>query len=194
MSPVAWESDPRAGEILLALARAAIAEHFGRVEKPDDSASWLAEPGAVFVTLSQGGRLRGCIGSLEAHRSLASDVAHNARAAAFSDPRFPPLTADELPRTRIEVSVLSAPEPLPASTETELLARLRPGVDGLILSWGGHRGTFLPQVWEQLPEPRDFWTHLKRKAGLPLSFWSPDALIQRYTVTAWTEPDNTTAT
>ncbi|MFZ1385456.1 MAG: AmmeMemoRadiSam system protein A, partial [Propionicimonas sp.] len=149
---------------------------------------WLAAPGACFVTLTLDGRLRGCIGSLEPHRSLLADVTHNARAAAFSDRRFPPLSAAELPRTRIEVSLLSASEPLEAGSEAELVARLRPGVDGLILAWDGHRGTFLPQVWEQLPDPQQFLNRLKQKAGLPVSFWSPQVTVRRYGVTAWTEP------
>lgn len=180
------ESDPRAGEVLLALARSAIASSFG-AGSPSDDAPWLAEPGAVFVTLTQGGQLRGCIGSLEAHRSLLDDVTHNARAAAFSDPRFPPLEASDLLRTRIEVSLLSPPELLPPSTEEEVLGLLRPGVDGVILTWHGHRGTFLPQVWEQLPDPGDFLARLRLKAGLPATFWDADVRVHRYTVTAWKE-------
>ncbi|MFZ0529370.1 MAG: AmmeMemoRadiSam system protein A, partial [Propionicimonas sp.] len=183
------EADPRAGEILLGLARAAIAAGFGSVARADDSAAWLADPGAVFVTLTLNGRLRGCIGTIEPHRSLARDVTHNARAAAFSDPRFPPLTAAELPRIRIEVSLLSPTEPLPAGSETDLLGRLRPGIDGLVLSWDGHRGTFLPQVWGQLPDRQEFLNRLKLKAGLPASFWNPDVKVRRFAVTAWAEPD-----
>lgn len=182
------ESDPRAGEVLLGLARAAIARRFGSRLPADDSAPWLAALGACFVTLTVDGRLRGCIGSIEPHRSLLSDVTHNAQAAAFDDWRFPPLTAAELPRTRIEVSLLSPTEPLLASSPEELLSQLRPGIDGVILSWDGHRGTFLPQVWEQLPEPQDFLTRLKLKAGLPASFWSPAVTVRRFGVTAWTEP------
>jgi AmmeMemoRadiSam system protein A len=147
----------------------------------------LERPGAAFVTLTQGGELRGCIGSLEAWRPLRADVQANALAAAFDDPRFPPLRADELDRTRIEVSVLSAPEPLEFADRADLLARLRPGVDGLILHTRGHRGTFLPQVWEQLPTPELFLAHLVRKAHLPAGYWSDDVRIDRYTVTAFEE-------
>jgi len=128
---------------------------------------WLDEPAATFVTLTLHGQLRGCIGSLEAHRSLYDDVTRNARAAAFGDPRFPPLTADELPAVRIEVSVLTVPQPLQFSSEADALRRLRPGIDGVIFQYGSRQATFLPQVWEQLPEPHEFMAHLKQKAGLP---------------------------
>lgn len=179
-----------AGAVLLPLARGAIAEKLGlattgRGAAP--AASWLGEPGATFVTLTEDGRLRGCIGSLEAHRPVGEDVVANARAAAFRDPRFPAVTAAELPRLRVEVSLLSAAEPLTFAAEADARAQLRPGVDGLILTARGHRGTFLPQVWEQLPDPADFLAHLKRKAGLPLTYWGPDVRLARYTVTKWTE-------
>lgn len=176
------------GRILLSIARQAIASQFGPVPAVDTSADWLQEPGAVFVTILDNGELRGCIGSLIAHRSLVRDLEHNARAAAFSDPRFPPLTHTDLPRVRLEVSLLSPAEPVSSRTEAELERNLRPGVDGLTLTWNTHRGTFLPQVWEKLPDPHDFVTHLKLKAGLARSFWSPDARFERYGVTAWTEP------
>ncbi len=179
------------GRILLPLARAAIAEALGRhgaVPAIDRSAPWLAEPGAAFVTLTENGRLRGCIGSLAPRRPLGDDVAANARAAAFDDPRFPPLSRDELDRIRIEVSVLSPLTPLPVASEAEALARIRPHVDGLVLEWGRHRGTFLPQVWEDLPLPHDFLTHLKLKAGLPSDFWDDDVRLSRYHVEKWSEP------
>lgn len=182
------ETDPQAGRILLDIARTAIATRFGPVPPADTSPRWLHEPGAVFVTLTERGELRGCIGSLTAHRSLLDDVEHNARAAAFSDPRFPPLSHLELPSVRIEVSLLSPPEAVEAHSEEELERHVRPGVDGLILAWDGHRGTFLPQVWEQLPDPHDFVTHLKLKAGLAKTFWRDDARFERYTVTAWSDP------
>jgi AmmeMemoRadiSam system protein A len=144
------------------------------------------------VTLHRAGRLRGCVGSLTAYRPLRDDVHANARAAAFSDPRFPPLARDELDAVELEVSLLSAPEPLPVASEEEALALLRPGVDGVILEYrdpedGDRRGTFLPQVWEQLPDPRDFLAHLKDKAGLPPNFWHPGIRLWRYTVTNWEE-------
>lgn len=177
------------GAALLVLARAAITDRF---ETPSDAFApdverWLSEPGATFVTLTQSGQLRGCIGSLMAHRPLREDVVSNARSAAFRDPRFSPLTSDELDRTHVEVSLLSSPEPVEFGSEDEARRSLRPGVDGAILSAPGHRGTFLPQVWEQLPDPDDFWSHLKRKAGLPAGYWSADARLERYTVTAWHE-------
>ena len=154
-------------------------------------AAWLDAPGASFVTLTSGrapgGALRGCIGSLEARRPLREDVEANAVAAALHDPRFAPLTARELDDTVVEVSVLSAPAALPAADEAELLARLRPGVDGVVLSACGRRATFLPQVWEQLPDPADFLARLRRKAGLPADYWGRDVVVETYTVTAWQE-------
>ncbi|RMF13621.1 MAG: AmmeMemoRadiSam system protein A [Gammaproteobacteria bacterium] len=146
---------------------------------PDDSR--LSEPGASFVTLTHSGQLRGCIGMLQPVRPLWQDVWENARAAAARDPRFPPLAKAEWPDTDVEVSVLGAPEPIPADSEAELLARLRPGEDGLTLIWRGHRGTFLPDVWSQLPAAPDFLRHLKQKAGLPPDFWAPDMVFERYT-------------
>ena len=154
-------------------------------------AAWLDAPGASFVTLTSGrapgGALRGCIGSLEARRPLREDVEANAVAAALHDPRFAPLTARELDDTVVEVSVLSVPAALPAADEAELLARLRPGVDGVVLSACGRRATFLPQVWEQLPDPADFLARLRRKAGLPADYWGRDVVVETYTVTAWQE-------
>ena len=154
-------------------------------------AAWLDAPGASFVTLTSGrapgGALRGCIGSLEARRPLRADVEANAVAAALHDPRFAPLTARELDDTVVEVSVLSVPAALPAADEAELLARLRPGVDGVVLSACGRRATFLPQVWEQLPDPADFLARLRRKAGLPADYWGRDVVVETYTVTAWQE-------
>jgi hypothetical protein len=131
--------------------------------------------------------LRGCIGSLLAHRPLGEDVAANAQSAAFHDPRFPPLTRDELGEIDIEVSVLSTPEPLFPPDEAALKIQLRPGVDGLILEYGPHRSTFLPQVWEQLPDPGQFLAHLKQKGGLPADFWHKDVRVSRYTVQSFAE-------
>jgi AmmeMemoRadiSam system protein A len=136
---------------------------------------------ASFVTLHEGGQLRGCIGHLEAYQPLIVDVAENAYAAAFRDPRFPPLEARELPALQIHVSVLSEPAPLNFTSEADLVAQLRPGVDGLILQDGRHRGTFLPSVWESLADPGDFLTHLKIKAGLAPNHWSDTLQVARYT-------------
>ncbi len=142
----------------------------------------LRQPAATFVTLNLHGRLRGCIGSLEAVRPLAEDVAHNAYAAAFQDYRFPPLTTEEFPDIDIHISLLSAPEPVDVNSESELLAKLRPGKDGLILEDGPYRSTFLPQVWETLPEPERFLSELKMKAGLSPDYWSDTIRFSRYGV------------
>ncbi len=175
------------GPLLLKLARDAIGAQLGYLTTPAPVAPWLQEPGAVFVTLTQNGNLRGCIGSLEAHRPLGEDVRQNAVAAAFRDPRFSPLSADEFNATRVEVSLLSAAEPMDFTDEADALAQLRPGVDGVILEYGLHRGTFLPQVWEQLPDKQQFMAQLKRKAGLPADFWADGVKLSRYTVTKWKE-------
>ncbi|HHL45557.1 MAG TPA: AmmeMemoRadiSam system protein A [Gammaproteobacteria bacterium] len=136
---------------------------------------------ATFVTLHIHGHLRGCIGTLEAVRPLVEDVASNAWAAAFSDPRFPPLARSELDSIQIEISVLSPPQPMAFHSEADLIRQIRPGMDGLILEERGHRGTFLPSVWESLPEPGDFLRHLKQKAGLPPDYWSDTIKVYRYT-------------
>ena len=136
---------------------------------------------ATFVTLHVDAQLRGCIGTLEARQALVQDVASNAYSAAFRDPRFSTLTWPEYERLDIHISVLSLPESLQFSSEAELLAQLRPRVDGLIIEEDYHRGTFLPSVWEQLPDPREFLRQLKRKAGLPPDYWSSRIRVQRYT-------------
>ena len=176
-----------AGPPLLAIARAAIAHALGLpVEAPrTDAPAWLQQAGASFITLTLDGKLRGCIGSLAAHRPLGDDVAENAKRAAFQDPRFPALTRDEWPRCRVEVSLLSAPKPLSFADEADLLAQLRPGEDGLILDGDGRRGTFLPQVWESIPEPRQFLAELKRKAGLPADTPAARCRVWRYRVHKW---------
>ncbi|MBK1691976.1 AmmeMemoRadiSam system protein A [Ectothiorhodospira mobilis] len=142
----------------------------------------LTRPAATFVTLKKEERLRGCIGTLEAHRPLARDVAHNAWAAAFRDPRFPPVEREEVAALRIVLSVLGPAEPLEVEDEPELLRTLRPGVDGLILCRGSQWATFLPAVWESLPDPADFVAALRRKAGLPPDHWSGELAFWRYTV------------
>lgn len=181
------------GRLLTALARAAICRELGQPEPaiPAETAraTWLELPGAVFVTLTQHGELRGCIGSLEARRPLREDLEANARAAAFDDPRFPPLAWDELLHTRVEVSVLGQAEPMLYRDEDDALAQLRPGIDGVILEAGWHRATFLPQVWAQLPEPRQFIAHLKRKAGLDAEYWSPEIRLSRYRVEKFQEDE-----
>jgi AmmeMemoRadiSam system protein A len=141
----------------------------------------LAVSRASFVTLEKGGRLRGCIGSLEAWRPLAVDVAENAFAAAFRDPRFPPVRAVEAATLAIQLSLLTPAVAMTFSSEADLLAQLQPGVDGLILQEGSCRGTFLPSVWAELSTPQLFLTQLKRKAGLATDYWSSEVRIWRYT-------------
>ncbi len=175
------------GKVLLAIARATISSALGKPMQADESAPWLKEPGAAFVTLTQQGTLRGCIGSLEAHRPLLTDIKANALAAACRDPRFPPLIADELDRTQLEVSLLSPLSPIAFSSEQDALAQLRPLVDGIVFEHGPYRSTFLPQVWEQLPHPAEFMAHLKHKAGLSPDFWDKDVKLFRYTVSKWKE-------
>lgn len=135
---------------------------------------------ASFVTLESDGRLRGCIGHLEAVQPLVVDVVENAFAAAFRDPRFAPVTADELDDIVIKLSLLTRPEPMAFEDEADLLRQLRPGEDGLILQDGPNRGTFLPSVWSSLPDPADFLVHLKLKAGLAGNHWSDSLQMYRY--------------
>lgn len=176
-----------AGGVLLPLARAAIASQLGLNKLADESPQWLARTGASFITLKREGKLRGCIGTLRAHRTLGDDVKANAVAAAFRDPRFKPLTAEEFAAIMVEISVLSALEPLRFADEADVLRQLRVGVDGLVLQYGHHSGTFLPQVWDDIKEPSNFMAHLKYKAGLPPDFWDPEVRISRYTVFKWRE-------
>lgn len=148
---------------------------------PADYSGRLREKRATFVTLKISTQLRGCIGSLAASRTLVEDVAHNAYAAAFADKRFSPMAAGEIPGLEISISVLSVPRPVTFRSEADLIAVIRPGVDGLVLEEGERRGTFLPVVWESLPSPREFLRHLKQKAGLPADYWSDSLRVERYT-------------
>jgi AmmeMemoRadiSam system protein A len=141
----------------------------------------LQKPGACFVTLKLAGQLRGCIGSLEAHQSLVNDVAYNAFAAAFSDPRFPPVSNNELENLEFHISVLTPAVAMDFDSEEDLLKQIQPGIDGLVLEENQHRGTFLPAVWESLPEAESFLRHLKQKAGLPQDYWSESIKVSRYT-------------
>jgi AmmeMemoRadiSam system protein B/AmmeMemoRadiSam system protein A len=177
------------GRTLTGIARGSIGEALGRGAAALPDEHWLREHRASFVTLTLGERLRGCIGSLEAHRSLGEDVAANARSAALRDPRFPPLTPAEFDRVGVEVSVLSAASLVPFGDHDELVAQLRPGIDGLILACDGRRGTFLPQVWEQLPDPEIFLAHLKQKAGLAADTRTTRCTVWRYEVLKWREAD-----
>lgn len=170
---------------LLDVARASIRERLRDsvlTVRHEQFAERLRELRATFVTLHVNNELRGCIGTLEARRALVADVAHNAGAAAFDDPRFPALAWSEYERLTIHISILSPPEAMRFSSEQELVDQLQPNVDGLILEADSRRGTFLPAVWESLPDPREFLRHLKRKAGLPPDYWSDDLRVKRYTV------------
>lgn len=175
---------PEHQSLLLEIARNAIYQELEETAAERTAVDLPAElmtPRATFVTLTVGGQLRGCIGMLEACHPLAEDVRENARAAAFGDPRFPPLTKREFKQLEIRISVLSIPEEMTGSSEESLLEQVRPGMDGLILQEGFRRGTFLPSVWEELPDKRLFWEHLKLKAGLPAGYWSDTVRVFRYT-------------
>jgi len=184
-SPLPFPLD--AGQVLLPLARAAIATELGFAHAASEDLPWLRQLGACFITLTQEAKLRGCVGTLRAHRALAEDVKANAVAAAFHDPRFKPLAADEFAAVSLEVSVLSLLQPLSFSDEPDALKQLRAGVDGVVFEYGHHSSTFLPQVWEDLKEPSDFLAHLKYKAGLPPDFWDKEVRLSRYTVFKWRE-------
>ena len=183
------EPDIAEGKLLIAIARAAICGQFGLHYTLREEAPFLQQPGATFVTLKCNGRLRGCIGSLSVHRRLIDDVRANAHAAAFQDPRFEPLRLAELGSVRVEVSLLSALQRMAVRDEADALAQLRPGIDGIVLEYDGNRGTFLPQVWENLPDRRSFLTQLKRKAGLSPEFWDGGLRLSRYTVAKWAESE-----
>jgi uncharacterized protein len=180
---------------LLALARQSIAARFAGTWTPDPpqatDAVALRQPRSSFVTLLVDEQLRGCCGSLDASRALYTDVWRNAVAAAFGDPRFPSLTLEEWPRVHLHISALSQPELFAVAHEAELIAALRPHVDGLVLELDHAvrtsttyvppgRATFLPTVWEQLPDPQSFLHQLKRKAGWPADFWSDEIRVSRY--------------
>ena len=177
------------GEILIPIARSAIGGIFGLQYTADESHPFLRDQGATFVTLNRQGRLRGCIGSLQAHRPLLEDLKANAKAAAFLDPRFEPLTQTEFTTTRLEVSLLSPSESIDVTSESDALEKIRPGIDGLILQHVERRATFLPQVWESIGEPLEFLRQLRLKAGLGASFWAADVKLWRYTVVKYSEPE-----
>ena len=175
------------GKILLPIARAAISRALGVPRAADETAPWLTLHGACFVTLTQDGELRGCIGTLQAHQPLLADVKSNAVSAAIHDPRFMPLSAEELDITAVEISLLSPTTEMDVRDEADALAQMRPNVDGIVFEFGRYRSTFLPQVWEDLAQPRQFLAMLRRKAGLPEDFWEEGVKLSRYTVTKWSE-------
>ncbi|MBN1876055.1 MAG: AmmeMemoRadiSam system protein A [Anaerolineae bacterium] len=182
------------GQYLVRLARATIAEALGAqmATLPAITSSNLQAPGASFVTLhTRSGNLRGCIGSLTASRPLIEDVRENALNAAFKDPRFPPLTQAELSAIVVEVSVLTAPTALDFDGPEDLLRKLRPGIDGVLIERGWNRATFLPQVWESLPVPEEFLSSLCYKARLPSNAWRwPDMKVSIYQVEKFEEGSN----
>lgn len=187
MHPFPQILPPETGQTLIAIARAAIARHLNlETGITIADADWLQARQASYVTLRQEGRLRGRTGTLEAHRTLAEDIRANA-VAACKDLRFKPLGHEEFAHTRIEVCVLSALEPLQTADEVATLAQLRPGTDGLILEYGRHRSSFLPEMWDQSADAAEFLAHLKYQAGLPPDFWSPEVRIARYTAIKWQE-------
>lgn len=183
------QSQSSKGAILLPIARASISEMFGQEYNAAEDAAWLQQQAACFVTLTQEEQLRGCIGTLEAHRPLLDDLKNNAIAAAFHDPRFQPLSEKELDITEIEISLLSPMQPLSFSSQQEALSGIQAGSDGIVFEYKRFRSTFLPQVWEQLPDKTLFMSHLKQKAGLSADFWDDEVKIYRYTVSKWRERD-----
>lgn len=181
---------------LLDVARESIRHGFSHARPLSVTATDYPEPlrvlRATFVTLENHGDLRGCIGGLEAQWPLVEDVAHHAFAAAFEDPRFLPVRREEFGALTLSISVLNPAVPLPVKSEAELMATLRPGTDGLILREGMRRSTFLPSVWEQLPDPRDFLAHLKLKAGFPPDHWSNTLRFERYTTESFSSREPNT--
>jgi len=174
IDPVEYSKEEK--KFMLSLARRSIKHYLEKGTKPEIKPSEipserLQEDGAAFVTLHINGHLRGCIGTLEAHRPLIMDIVDNAINSAFSDPRFYPLQADELQKIKISISVLTKPEPLPVDSPEDLLGKLVPKKHGLILKQGYYRATFLPVVWEQIPKKEEFLEHLSVKAGLPPDGW-----------------------
>jgi AmmeMemoRadiSam system protein A len=175
---------PEHRQTLLRLARDSITHglRHGRPldVEPDRHPAELQAERASFVTLNRRDRLRGCIGHLSAVQALVVDVVDNAFAAAFRDPRFSPVRTEELAEILIHISVLTPEQPMNFRSEDELLQQIRPGIDGLILRDGTYQGTFLPSVWESLPDPGHFWRHLKGKAGLPADHWTSTLTVSRY--------------
>lgn len=191
-TPDVGNSVDAAGTELLRLARGSI--EYGLVHSEplpvdcDTLPRVLTEPAATFTTVRFEGQLRGCCGTLEAARPLAEDVTHSAFRAAFRDVRFEPVGKHELDAIGLEVSVLSPLESIPVSSEADLLNRLVPGIDGLVIAADGRSATFLPKVWEMLPDAQQFLAGLKAKCGLAEDYWSEGLEFQRYRTTSYVEP------
>lgn len=173
------------GERLVQLARDVILHELGGPPPERPTGAWFEQPAATFVTITRDGRLHGCIGTLAPRRSLSADVEENAVAAAFMDPRSEPFRAEWLPEMGVEVTLLGPLERIAFTGEEDLLRQIVPHIDGLVLRWRLYRGTFLPQVWDSLPEPRAFLNELKVKAGLPRDFWAEDVEVSRFHVQKW---------
>jgi AmmeMemoRadiSam system protein A len=182
-----FEKDKSREQTLLHVARAAIAKELGFLSDDLPRPAWMEEPGATFVTLTLNGRLRGCIGSLEADKPLIDDVRQNAVAAAFQDPRFTPLTLDEFADVIIDVALLSKPERINFTSEADAASQLNPGLDGATLEYGNNRASFLPHAWADSPDPQVFLALLKEQAGLADGFWSDDIKLSHFTVRTWRE-------
>lgn len=184
MNQLFLEPTPEEWWILFKIARGSIEEGLRYQQplkvSPEGYSRLLKSTGASFVTLRIGKDLRGCMGTLRADQPLIQDVAQNAFSAAFRDPRFPPLLKMEYKETHLHISILEPPQPMTFTDEEDLLRQIVPGQDGLIFSSEGRSGTFLPSVWETLPEKLDFWHALKLKAHLPEDYWSPSVQVSRY--------------
>jgi AmmeMemoRadiSam system protein A len=187
-APLPVEPHELEADVLVAIARGAVAERMGATNMQIPERPWLAKLAATFVTINHGEQLHGCIGSVEPRRALLDDLRHNAVMAAFHDPRTRPLRADELELVTFSISILGPRTPLEFDDEADARRQLRPHVDGVILSYSGYRGLFLPQVWEMLPERGAFLDNLKRKAGLPTTFWNDGITLERFEVTKFGEP------
>jgi AmmeMemoRadiSam system protein A len=175
-------------DIAIAAITTALFDEMRCVPRADELTGRLAAPAATFVTLERDGRLLGCVGTLDAHQPLAIDVAEHALAAAFDDPRVPPVTRDDLPEMSVKVSVLSPLAPIPARSFGELRTAVRPGVDGITVELGHRRATLLPSVWEKVPEVDEFLDALWLKAGLRPRTWPPGISVSRYTTTEECDP------
>jgi AmmeMemoRadiSam system protein A len=180
--------DEADGRALARYARAAICAGLGGSAAVPPRGDVFDAPGASFVTLRWADELQGCMGVIEARRGLADDVRQHALAAALDDPRARPLGLAEVDQLDVEVSLLSPLERVPCTDAASAAAALRPGVDGVVFSAGGRRSTYLPQVWDDLPDAREFLRKLRGKAGLPADYWSADVVLQRYTVQKWSDP------
>jgi hypothetical protein len=177
------------GDELARWARAHLRHALGGPAAAPPTGAWTRTPAATFVSLHwRDGSLQGCIGSLAAHRTVVDDVAANAVAAGTDDPRGRTLTPDDVDDLEVEVSILSPLEPITVTSEAEALAAIRPGVDGLLLTYRGQRGTLLPAVWDDLPDAGDFLAMLRRKAGLAPDFWHPAIALSRYTAERFVDP------